>query len=112
MGLILNIYREAGADPGCEVSDKVDRITVVNVAGPIEPTDDAPAFVLEAHEQYRDFPLLRPVNVAAFKGQRGPMAGGNYAGSWDSWWHLAVAKITGHRSGGLVLIHDRFEVVD
>ncbi len=109
MGLRVDIYRRAASEPRSEISDTVDHITVVNISGPDQPRDDAPAFRLEAHHHYREIPNLYPVDLASYEGMRGPMAGGNYAGTSDSRWHAALKKITGNGAIGLVSIHDRFE---
>ena len=112
MGLRVEIYRQAGTDLGVEVSDTVDHLTVVNIDGPDKPRDDAPAFTLERHHYYPEMPLLYPVDLTGREGMRGPMVGGNYAGTSDSRWHSALKKITGNRACALIAIHDRFEVVE
>ena len=47
MGLTVRIYRDGGDDcTNGGISSKVERLTLLNVAGPFEPSFDAPAAML------------------------------------------------------------------
>lgn len=115
MGLILSVYRPARfsdcTNGGLTGGDR-ESVTVVNVEGPFEPTDDRPAVLLV------DGPAAgtrwNPIIVPAVKvgdewvperreGIIGPMAGGNFAGTSDSRWNRRVD------GRGVVSVHDRFE---
>lgn len=110
MGLRINVYRPAGRERGPDLSNRVDHLTVMNIAGPAVPSADAPAVRLEVHLYYHDLPLIVPdVPPESDKRLRGPMAGNNYAGCPDSKWMEAVALITGVRGDPLVRVHDRYE---
>ena len=110
MGLRLNVYRakDDSGWPSDDVSGAVDHITVINVEGPFEPSDAAPAYMLERHHYFLTAPVLSPVDLATGQ-SRGGMASGNYAGKGDRRWSDAVSAITGTRFWDLVAIHDRCE---
>lgn len=111
MGELVFIYRKAGREPTDDVSDTVDALCVINIPGPFKPSAETPAFVLVADDYFTDYPTLKPVAVTHVR-HRGPMAGGNYAGSLSSDWDDAVTAITGGAARHvLVSIHDRFEEV-
>ena len=110
MGLTVYVFRSSLGDcTNGGVSSQHDRLTVVNVQGPSEPTADAPAVLLV------DGPLgskhLAPAVLmesgewgpALTEGVVGPMAGGNFAQSSDS----RFAQAAGFY--GAVSVHDRYE---
>jgi len=106
MGLRVNVYRAAsGRDcTNAGESSRFENFTVVNVDGPFEPTDDAPAAILESH--VRGCLRLQPVSL----GDRLPMMGGNYAATSDSRWSTKCAALLGADAFyGAVAIHDRVE---
>lgn len=107
MGMIVHVFRGSLGDcTAGGVSSKVNELTVVNVDGPFEPTDERPAAVL------KDGHLpgtCRLVPVAVDLPKKWLMFGGNYASTSDSRWHRAVDKICGSRQSGAVSIHDRVE---
>lgn len=57
MGLSLDIYR-AGYNSPNNVLAGYKKVTVVNVEGPVEPTEDAPAVVLTGNAYMN--PIIRP----------------------------------------------------
>jgi hypothetical protein len=101
MGLIVSVLRDSdlGDCTAGGISSKFNKLTVINVPGPFDPTPDAPAAVLE------NGPLGSMKIVPVFKpeGTIGPMFGGNYAASSDSRFRKAAGFY------GAVAIHDRFE---
>jgi hypothetical protein len=116
MGLILNVYGHPRGDfTNGGLSAKHDEVTVVNVDGPFEPTEDRPAVMLVNH--VRDIVSLVPAKKdenGAWVPDRpdglvGPMMGGNYATTSDSRFASAIEKLVGHRFYGAVAVHDRFE---
>ena len=72
MGLIVNIYRhnsESWITKGNDatnggISSKVEKLTLLNVAGPFEPSVNAPAAMLKASTiGSRKHPYIEPVTV-------------------------------------------------
>jgi hypothetical protein len=114
MGIVVAVYRCAkyGDSSNGGVSAKHDSFTVVNVDGPFEPTDQAPAALLLKGPGPGPNPILCPAQliegkwVPEARPSIGPMSGGNYAGATDSRWCSALKAL-----GGLDLarIHDRFD---
>lgn len=106
MGLIAHIYRGTLGDCTNDGHSKhVDRITITNVDGPFEPTDEYPAARLEMG------PGGNPVIRFEADAERGRgMFGGNYAKCHDSRMTAAVDTLVGHKMfGSPIAIHDRFE---
>ena len=105
MGLRINVYRDAdGVDcTAGGVSSRYSSLTVVNVEGPVEPNECAPAVKLVKGA----LGSVRLVPVEA--GDRHTMFGGNYGSTSDSRFSSAVERILGHRFYGAVAIHDRIE---
>ena len=117
MGLRVTIYKDKGQTwSNGGVSERVDQLTLVNVEGPSEPTEDAPAAMLlpNAMRTVRVIPALRvndgwvPLGATGDK-TVGPMAGGAYVASSDSRFSEAVEKLLGHTFYGAVALHDRYE---
>lgn len=114
MGLTVNVYRNAG--PDCTaggISATADRICLVNVTGPNEPSVDAPAAMVTDNALGNKIvvPARAYVDGDTETGRRiqyipvdgWPMFGGNYAASCDSRFARAAGIY------GAVPIHDRYE---
>jgi hypothetical protein len=107
MGIIVSVYTDKSSDYDCTcngVTNRFDRLCVVNVEGPFEPDATTPAVTLEAGAM-DGIAVLRPIEA---KGNW-TMFGGNYASTSDSRFCSAVEKICGHRFYGAVAVHDRVE---
>ena len=107
MGLILSVYTDKGSNRDCTcngVTNRFDRLCVVNVDGPFEPSNDCPAVVLK-RGALDGIAILRPVEAKS----RHTMFGGNYASTSDSRFSNAIEAITGQRFYGAVAVHDRIE---
>lgn len=108
MGLTAYIYRSSLGD--CSnggISGMVDRVTIVNVEGPAEPSAEAPAVLLVRGNVRNTAKVI--VEGAGGPTMVGPMMGGAYIASSDSRFCSAVEKLTGSRDGAAPL-HDRYEV--
>lgn len=104
MGLIASIFRDRNSD--CSnggISSRHDRVTIVNVEGPFDPTPNAPAVKLVVRgiggERVVHFEPVEPVA----EGNVGYMAGGAFVASSDSRFRRAVGFY------GAVSLHDRQE---
>jgi hypothetical protein len=94
------------------ISSKADSLYLVNVDGPCEPDDTAPAALLIAGALPGTLKI-----VPATKGLDGSyvrvpgwfMMGGNYGATSDSRFSEACENILGYRFYGAVAIHDRNE---
>jgi hypothetical protein len=102
MGLIVSIYR-ADYDSTMNVFHGKSRITLVNVDGPFQPTENAPAAKLVAG--YGKTAIIVPADDE-FDGVQ--MMGGTFASTSDSRFQRAVEKLVGV-SHHAVAIHDRRE---
>jgi hypothetical protein len=103
MGLIVSIYR-ADYDSTMNVFHGKSRITLVNVDGPFQPTENAPAAKLVAG--YGNTAIIVPADETEFDGVQ--MMGGTFASTSDSRFQRAVEKLVGV-SHHAVAIHDRRE---
>lgn len=99
MGLRVSIYR-SDYDSDHNVFHGKTTVTVTNVAGPFEPTDEAPAALL--HVNAFGNPIIIPEAVRE-DAVIGPMMGGTYAATSDS----RFGEATGVYAA--VPIHDRYE---
>lgn len=84
-------------------------LTVVNVVGPFEPSDDSPAVMLKLRDVgFSKFPIIVPIIDG--KEQEG-MFGGNFAFTSDSRFSRAVRDLLGGSeiAVGAIKIFDRFE---
>jgi hypothetical protein len=109
MGLRASIYRDCSMQ-NCSnggISAYADRVTVVNVPGPHEPTEDAPGVILQRGP-------LGTVNAVPVDGggpqMIGPMMGGCYIATSDSRFSEKVRSLGG--SYGAIALHDRYESVE
>lgn len=113
MGLIVDIYRNADRYTDCTnggISSKVTQLCVINVDGPFEPTDNAPAVKL-LPGPFNSVRLV-PAELADSYGV-GVMYGGNFASTSDSRFGQAIAKLTEQRhADGVVKIFDRVETAE
>jgi len=108
MGLRVKVYRDNG--PDCSNNGPsvfFDNFTVVNIDGPFEPDNTAPAVLLiDKREAGRPNPKLVPADD--YGNGAWLMFGGNYAGTSDSRFGEAMQKLTGFGTD-IVKIHDRIE---
>lgn len=118
MGLIAYVYRDAklGDCTNGGLSGRCDRLTVVNAAGPFDPTDDMPAVLIDSHGRgiVRAVPARYDEGAGQWVPDRpdgavGPMFGGNYLAASDSRFRKLCERLTGGSFYGAVAIHDRFE---
>lgn len=110
MGLQIDVYRTA-AMIDCTnggVSSRYDSLTLMNVKGPSEPTEKAPAAWLVKHPTVKGVVFIVCEDPATAK--RRPMAGGNYGATSDSRFSEAMREMTGFEQWhGAAKIHDRYE---
>lgn len=133
MGLTANVYRTGTLLPNglmkprdCTLdgwSSRFDRVCIVNINGPFEPSEDCPAVMLLRH---RTMPALHVVSVEHHEAKRWTMTGGNFLHCSDSrfseacnnimvhgngWPHTTDGRYRAHEhmSFGAVAIHDRIE---
>jgi len=105
MGMIVYVYRDTLGDCTLNgISSSHDRLCVVNVDGPFEPSDDCPAVVLKPGNIPKALPKLVPEEDEG----HWVMMGGNYAGTSDSRFSRAVEAMCGVHAS-IVPIHDRIE---
>lgn len=106
MGLIVSVYRDASSNYDCTnngASSRFTKLTLVNVDGPFEPSEDAPAAKLCKGP-------INSVNIVPVEVEgKWTMFGGNYAATSDSRFSDAVSRILGFPFYGAVGIHDRVE---
>jgi hypothetical protein len=108
MGLIADIYKSKYGD--CSnggLSGKVDSVTIINIEGPFEPTEDRPAVLLVTGNLPGTVKIV-PASMPEDK-RVGPMMGGTYVDTSDSRLGEAIERLGGPRYGGPVPLHDRFE---
>lgn len=100
MGLHADIY-ESKSIGNCSnngVSSRFKTVTIINMDGPFDPSDNAPAVLLQWNG---DYPYLIPVGPEANVRGVGPMAGGAFAYSSDSRFRRVCPNP--------ISIHDRYE---
>lgn len=117
MGLRADIYKAGGRTFSLGgLSEVADEVTLVNVPGPFEPDEKAPAALLVdgARGTARVVPAEQNEagEWAEVRKGVGSMMGGSYVGAADSRFREAVEEILGHRFYGAVALHDRFETVE
>ena len=108
MGIKVSVYRDNG--PDCSNNGPsvfFNHFTVVNIDGPSEPDNTAPAVLLiDKRETGKPNPKLVPADD--YGNGAWLMFGGNYAGTCDSRFADAMEKLTGVRMG-ICKVHDRIE---
>jgi hypothetical protein len=115
MGLTVSVYRDAdGTDcTNNGISSRFIRLTVVNVEGPEEPSEKAPAVILDSHVNgiVRIVPAVFDPKLKVYVKDRSRawMSGGNYAATCDSRFSRKIEALTKTRFYGAVAIHDRHE---
>lgn len=102
MGLLANVYRNGA--PCSLNSIQGDKVCLINVSGPFEPSDKYPAVELVPGF----LPNTAKIRPVTDNGKRG-MMGGAYVATSDSRFSEAVEKLTGGAFYGAVPLHDRFE---
>jgi hypothetical protein len=112
MGLRASIYKARGYEKCSNggVSEFYDQVTLINVPGPSEPSDDAPPALLKAGNLPGTLKVV-PVIPGTFAGLVGPMAGGSFIATSDSRFSDACRQIVGGEFYGAVAFHDRYESV-
>lgn len=103
MGLRISIYRD-DYDSKLNVFHGKRQVTLVNVSGPFEPTEDAPAAVLVAGYVGKQA-IIIPADEYKDGAQ---MFGGTFGSTSDSRFSEAVKELCG-TSHFAVAIHDRRE---
>ena len=109
MGLLAFVYRTPdGVDcTNNGLSHQYDRMTIVNVDGPFEPSETAPAcWLVKGNNQGTVRIVVEDPHMAK---RRHFMMGGNYLSTSDSRLSQAVEEITGEMWYGAIAIHDRHE---
>jgi hypothetical protein len=111
MGLIANIYKNNGQDfSNGGLSSRVNEVTVVNVDGPFEPTEDRPAVLLvegNARGTVKVVPALEGGD--GWTAWPGSMMGGCYVATSDARFTQAVEDLLGISFYGAIALHDRYE---
>lgn len=113
MGLRVQVYRHGTIDcTNGGISSKADYLTVMNIEGPFQPCEEAPAVLLENHvyKSLRIIPAEKHKSENAYvavKDHR--MAGGNYAATSDSRFTRKCQELSRQEFYGAVAIHDRME---
>lgn len=112
MGMLIEVYRSAdGVDCTANgISKNYDKLVCVNVEGPFEPNERAPAVKLVTCNIGKT-KSLRLVPIDSEGNEIGsPMYGGNHAGTSDSRFSRAIVEKLGvDVSIDLVKVFDRFE---
>lgn len=116
MGLIVSIFKDKrlGDCSNGGLSSRYDELTLVNVSGPFEPTEDRPAAMLvdgngTGTAKVVPVDALPPGREFDYEPMRGSMMGGCYVATSDSRFSQAVQEIVGGPFYGAVPLHDRFE---
>lgn len=105
MGLLVDVYRTKGRDcTNGGISSGFDTLCLVNVPGPFDPSDSAPAAML-----VKGYAAGTVRVVPADIGDCRTTFGGNFAATSDSRFGEAVRNLIGGEFYGAVAIHDRFE---
>ena len=114
MGLRVDIISGSGIN--CSnggVSSTKTQLTLVNVDGPFEPTEEAPSAMLESNggNTVKVVPVWGKTEVALETGKYalGPMMGGCYVATSDTRFGEALRKLGQTNSYIAVPLHDRYE---
>lgn len=119
MGLIADIYKHGNVNCSSGgLSSRVEAVTLVNVSGPFDPTDDRPAAMVLPGAHPGIAKIVAAVEIAPGEyeplkvdGSVGPMMGGCYVATSDSRFRQKVEEICGASFYGAVPLHDRYEEV-
>lgn len=111
MGLNVYVYRNALQDcTNGGISASAQKLCIVNIDGPFEPNEDAPAAILTTNQVGN--PVIKPafyISERVWEAANGWfMMGGNYAASSDSRFGQAVREFAPGFYGAIP-IHDRQE---
>jgi hypothetical protein len=115
MGLIANIFKTTYDCSNGGVSSECSEVTIVNIEGPFEPTEDRPAVLLveNAGGTVKIVPAVEVEDANEYHGKWAPklgsMMGGTYVATSDSRFTNAVERLLGSRFYGAVPFHDRYE---
>ena len=104
MGLMCQIFTPAhgGDSSNGGISSWATHVTLINVEGPFEPTEDRPAVCLVRRTfGKKEYLHVEPVDISTGQKQIGPMFGGAFIYSSDS----RFGKISQYP----IALHDRFE---
>lgn len=126
MGLRADILKANGKSySNGGISANHNEVTIVNIDGPFEPSDDAPAVMLVPGNLPGTVKLVPAHFVQGLvssawlpnkaNGGVGPMAGGCYVNSSDSRFGQAVRKMLPcepRHFDGAVSLHDRYETAE
>jgi len=106
MGMIVDVLKSVDRIDCSKngVTNRYNKLCVVNVDGPFEPSDDAAAVELVEGN------LPNTVKIVPV-GEKGKwtLFGGNYAASSDSRFSEAIRTLIGGNWSGAVAVHDRVE---
>lgn len=105
MGMIAEIFKPAGW-PDCSnngISNRYQKVCIVNIEGPFEPSADAPAVKLIKRK------FGNVVCVPEEVENEWTMMGGAFVHTSDSRFGEAVEKLSGYDFGFPVALHDRVE---
>lgn len=108
MGLTVDVFRDS-SHYDCTnggMTSRFNRVCLVNVDGPSEPTLDIPAAVLVKGNLPN---TAKVVPEEALNNGDWTMFGGNFVATSDSRFSRAVEAITGYHFYGAIPVHDRVE---
>ncbi len=107
MGLLASIYQSPhGNSSNNGISARAQRVCIVNIPGPFEPSEDAPAVQLVKRPRAGNVVCI-PVDL--IDSGKWVMDGGALISTSDSRFHEAVAALSGYDHGFPVALHDRVE---
>jgi hypothetical protein len=105
MGMLVNIYKwNLGDCSNGGVSGRQWRLTLTNVEGPFEPSEDAPA--AQILKRSTGNVVIRPDSIPDEKWN---MFGGAFAYSSDTRFCEKLRELSGYPHSFPVAIHDRIE---
>lgn len=105
MGLRVSIIGSGTNHSNGGVSSQASHLTILNIGGPFQPSDDAPAAEIKTNV----FGSAIVVPYHQPDGVVGPMAGGDYVVSSDSRWEEKLREMGQANSYVAIPLHDRFE---
>jgi len=111
MGLRVSIIGDRNSKYGDSsnggVSSKVDELTIINIGGPFEATENAPAAMLVMGNIPNSVKIIPSAGYATER-RAGPMMGGCYVTTSDSRFSDKLESM-GMPRGMAVPLHDRWE---